>query len=311
MKMEKFTILVTGGLGTIGKPLVEELRRRGHTVWVCEPYHTNQPNFIRCDVSYFRQLERLFESHRFDYVYHMAAEFGRKSGEEFYETIWKTNAIGTRNLLQMQEKYKFRLIYPGSSEVYGKLYSGVMTEDIPEKVAVRLGNDYAISKWVNEMQIMNSIENTGTETVRVRFSNIYGPGEYYTNYRSVICLFIYRALHNMPYTVYTGDKRAFLYIDDAIHTFANICERFESGQIYNISNRDMVNMKQVSDIILKAFGQDDRLVEYKEVDKTATLVKDLDNSKAIRDLDHKKTISLEEGLTRTIEWQKKVYGFSK
>ncbi|MFH1547349.1 MAG: NAD-dependent epimerase/dehydratase family protein, partial [bacterium] len=167
METKKLNILVTGGLGTIGRPLVEELRKRDHNVWVCEPYHANQSNFIRCDVSYFRQVERLFESHKFDYVYHLAAEFGRKSGEEFYESIWKVNAIGTRNILAMQERFRFRLVYPSSSEVYGTINKGVMKEeDVPEGKGVRLGNDYAISKWVNEMQILNSMEKFGTETVR-------------------------------------------------------------------------------------------------------------------------------------------------
>ena len=301
-------ILVTGALGTIGMPLWAELRRRGYQVFGCDLRHYHDPAYFRCDVSEYRQVERIFNEHKFDYVYHMAAEFGRKSGEEFYESLWKTNAGGMKNILRAQEKYKFRLIYPSSSEVYGTTYSGVMTEDVPERVAVRLGNDYAMSKWVNEMQIMNSMEKFSTETVRVRFSNVYGPGEYYSDYRSVICIFIYRALHNLPYTAYTNDKRAFLYIDDAVRTFANICERFKSGEIYNISNRDLCDMKQVSDTILKILGKDDRLVEYKKIDATATLVKDLDNAKAVRDLDHKKTVSLEEGLARTIEWQKKVYG---
>lgn len=159
METKKFNILVTGGLGVIGRPLVKELRRRGHTVWVCDLYHTNFPNFVRCDVSSFREVERFFASHNFDYVYHLAAEFGRKNGEEFYEKLWETNAIGMRNILQMQEKYRFRLVYPSSSEAYGKAYSGLMKEeDIPGKVGVLLGNDYAISKWVNEMQIINSSE---------------------------------------------------------------------------------------------------------------------------------------------------------
>lgn len=310
METKKFNILVTGGLGTIGRPLVEELRKRGHNVWVCEPYHANFPNFIRCDVSYYQQVERLFESHKFDYVYHLAAEFGRKNGEEFYESLWKTNAIGMRHILRMQEKFRFRLIYPSSSEVYGTLNSEgriMREEDVPEGKGVRLGNDYAISKWVNEMQILNSMEKFGTESVRWRFSNVYGPGEYYTEYRSFICNFIYRILHNMPCVVYTGDKRAFLYIDDAINTVSNICEKFKPGEIYNIANRDLYDMKQVSDTMLKLLGKGKDLVEYKEQDATATLVKDLDNSKAIRDLGYKQTVSLKEGLRRTIEWQKKVY----
>lgn len=308
---KKLSILITGGLGVIGQSLAKELCQRGHKVWVCEPHHANYPNFIRCDVSYFQQVERMFESHKFDYVYHLAAEFGRKNGEEFYEQLWKTNAIGMRNILQMQEKFKFRMIFPSSSEVYGKSYSGLMTEDSLEKVAVRLGNDYAICKWANEQQILNSAERTGTETVRWRFSNVYGPGEYYTEYRSVVCLFIYKALNNMPYTVYVKDKRAFLYIDDAMNTVANICERFKPGEVYNINNRDVYSMRQVSDAILKILCKDDKLVTYKSEDSTATLIKDLDNAKAVRELGHVQTVSLEEGLTRTIKWFKKIYGFTK
>lgn len=300
-------ILVTGGLGAIGRPLVDELKKRGNEVWVAEARHANFPNFIRCDVGEYRQVEHVFSAHAFDYVFHLAAEFGRKNGEEFYELLWKTNAVGMRNMLEMQERYRFRMIFPSSSEVYGKTYSGLMTEDVPEKVAVRLGNDYAICKWVNEMQILNSQDRAGTETVRWRFSNVYGPGEYYTDYRSVVCLFIYRALHNMPYTVYTGGKRAFLYIDDAVRTVANIVERFKPGEVYNIANRELYDMREISDLILKILGKDDSQITYKEEDLTATVVKDVDNTKAVRELDHKQTISLEEGLRRTIEWQKKVY----
>ena len=46
-------------------------------------------------------------------------------------------------------------------------------------------NDYAMSKWVNEMQVRNSAIQYGTESVVVRLFNTYGPGEYYSPYRSV------------------------------------------------------------------------------------------------------------------------------
>ncbi|MEK7600448.1 MAG: NAD(P)-dependent oxidoreductase [Patescibacteria group bacterium] len=302
------SILVTGGDGVIGTALVAELRRRGHKVWVAEPYHTNHPMHLRCDVGDFQQVEDIFKKHAFDYVYHLAAEFGRKNGEEFYSALWRTNASGTKHILRMQEKYRFRLIFPSSSEVYGTNLTGVLTEEAPQQVAVRLGNDYAISKWVNEMQIMNSMDQYGTETVRFRFSNVYGPGEYYSDYRSAICLFVYRALHNMPYTVYTNSGRAFIYIRDAIECVANICENFVSGEVYNIANRDLVGMKEVSDKILQLVGVDDRLVSYVENDATATTSKCLDCTKATRDLGLRQTVTLDAGLALTVEWFKKTYG---
>jgi len=89
-------ILVTGGLGTIGHVLIRELERRGHDVWNCDLPHSHLDKYIRCDVGKFRQLSRIFDKHKFDYVYHLAAEFGRWNGEDYYDTLWQTNAIGTK-----------------------------------------------------------------------------------------------------------------------------------------------------------------------------------------------------------------------
>ena len=51
-------ILVTGGLGFIGSNLVPELRNRGHEVWVCDLGHSEGPNYVRCDVTKYRQLRK-------------------------------------------------------------------------------------------------------------------------------------------------------------------------------------------------------------------------------------------------------------
>ena len=69
-------ILVTGSRGTLGRPLVKELEKRGHEVWGCDLQHQADEAYTRADVAEYRQLERVFEQ-PFDYVYHLAAEFGR------------------------------------------------------------------------------------------------------------------------------------------------------------------------------------------------------------------------------------------
>jgi dTDP-glucose 4,6-dehydratase len=299
-------ILVTGGLGAVGKPLAEELKKRGNNVWVADRVHNHAENYMRCDVGEFHQVERLLDKGKFDYVYHLAAEFGRRNGEDFYENCWKTNAVGTKNMIRMQERLKFRMIFFSSSEVYGD-YRDVMFEDVMDKFAVKQMNDYAMSKWVNEMQVLNSAAQFGTETVRVRLFNTYGPGEYFSEYRSAICVFIYKALHNQPYTVYTKHLRTSSYIDDSVRTLANIVKNFKHGEVYNVAGHELHNMKQASDIILKYLGKSDELVKYKDTQPDTTLVKKVDVSKAVRDLQHKSTVSLEEGIPRTIEWQKEVY----
>lgn len=93
--VEKARVLVTGRLGFIGSHLAAELESRGHEVWVCDLMHSCRPNYVRCDVSKYRQVERLFEEHDFDFVYHAAAEYGRWNGEDYYENLWLTNAVGS------------------------------------------------------------------------------------------------------------------------------------------------------------------------------------------------------------------------
>ena len=299
-------ILVTGGLGVVGTPLVEELRRRGNEVWVCDLSHNHHANYIRCDISEYRQLENIFDKHQFDYVYNLAAEFGRWNGEDFYEKVWKSNAVGCKNVIRFQEKYKFKLIHFSSSEVYGD-YDDVMYEKVMDEKPIKQMNDYAISKWVNEMQIKNSELMFGTETVRVRLFNTYGPGEYFSSYRSVICMFCCKALHDMPYTVYTGHHRTNTYIDDCVNALANICINFKAGEVYNIASSEYYDIKTISDYVLKAAGKTDKLVEYKEFETQTTLDKKVDNAKSVADLGMKTTVGLEEGIARNIAWMKEIY----
>ena len=299
-------ILVTGGLGAIGAPLTEELESRGHDVWVADLPWSERERYYRCDISEYRQIASVFESHDFDYVYHLAAEFGRKNGEDFYETMWESNAVGTKNMLRLQQEHGFRMIFSSSSEVYGD-YGGEMSEEVPRQTPLRQLNDYAISKWVSEQQILNAAERHGTETVRVRFFNTYGPGEKYSEYRSVVAKFCYRALHDQPYHVYDNHHRSFTYIDDTIHTLANIVDTFNPGEVYNIAGENYRNIKDLSDIVLDHLGKDDDLVEYRGVEEHNTLNKKASVEKAKRDLDHEHRISLEEGIPRTIEWMKTVY----
>lgn len=301
-------ILVTGGRGFIGTNLTNELRSRGHNVWTCDIVHAEDKNHIRADVSSYRQLERIFEKHQFDYVYHLAAEYGRWNGEDHYEDLWATNVIGTKNILRLQEKYKFRQIFFSSCEVYGD-YDGIMTEDVMVKIPIRQMNDYAISKWAGELQVLNSAEMFRTETVRVRPLNCYGPHEYYSSYRGVIPIFVYSSLMNMPYTVYMGHHRIFDFIEDTCRTFANIVDNFIPGEVYNVGGKEewKTDIKHISDLILQYSGKDDELITYMKAESFTTITKQVDFSKARRDLKHDPKIPIEEGIPRYIEWMKNIY----
>lgn len=312
-------ILVTGGAGTVGAGLVSELLRRGHTVASCDRSHrhdevgfslrTDIPDasYARCDVGEFRQVERVFERFGpFDYVFHCAAEFGRWNGEDFYDSLWRTNAVGTKNIIRLQERLRFRLIHFSSSEVYGD-WGGVMSEAVMDQHEVKQLNDYAMSKWVNEMQIRNSIAQFGTESVVVRLFNTYGPGEHYSPYRSVNCRFLYCALKGLPWVVFRGHSRTSTYLLDTVRTLANIVNNFKPGETYNVGGDQEHSIEELSDTILRVTGADAGLVEYREAEILTTKHKKLDPSKAIRDLGHKNSHSLEDGIRLTAEWMRKVY----
>jgi len=300
-------ILVTGALGAVGTPLSRLLRERGHDVHGCDLRHSDRSDYDRCDVAEQRQLASLFDAHQFDVVYHAAAEFGRNNGERNYEALWRTNAIGTKNILRLQEERRFRLVMFSSSEVYGD-WPELMTEEVLDEHPIKQMNDYAISKWVNELQALNSAARFGTETVRVRLFNTYGPGEYYTPFRSVICIFVYRALHELPYSVYLDHHRTSTYIDDCVRTLANISDHFVPGAVYNIAGSEYHDIKSVSDLILRKVGKDDRLVTYVPFEEHNTRDKRTDASRAREDLGHELTVGLEEGIERTIAWQRATYG---
>jgi dTDP-glucose 4,6-dehydratase len=305
-------ILITGGSGFIGKNLFSRLSSRGHKVFAADLYNTESEDYKRCDVGKYRQLIRLFkESGPFDYVYHLAAEYGRWNGEDYYENLWQTNVIGTKHLIRLQEELRYRMIYFSSAEVYGD-YEGQMTESVMETNQIKdtyQMNDYAISKWAGELMCLNSAKMFGTETVRVRPVNCYGPHEEYTPYRGFIPKFIYHSLHGAPYTVYKGHRRIIDYVEDTCTTFANIIDNFIPGAVYNVGGRPEweMDIKEYSDLVLAATGADESLVTYKEAEPFTTKVKTMDFSIAVRELDHDPKITPEEGIKRTVEWMKSYY----
>jgi len=310
-------ILITGVRGVIGSKLEEILNQRGHNVFGIDLMHTDRvyghglgkkenDNYFRCDIAEFRQIKEVIEYISPDLVYNCAAEFGRWNGEHFYEQVWKTNAIGTKNIIRLQEKFQFKLVHCSSSEVYGD-YQDIMYEDLLNKIPIEQMNDYAISKRVNELQIKNSQIMHNTETVVVRIFNTYGDGEWYHPFRSVNCVFCYNLLHNKPITVFRGHTRSSTYVYDAATTLANITDHFFPGEIFNIATNERHTIEKLADLISKYVKSDKNLIRYSEREIMTTKDKIVDNSKAVEMLNHKSNFTLEEGVKRTVDWMRDYY----
>ena len=307
--------IITGHRGTLGTPLCNALRQNGHAVYGIDKDHDEVGWAKRADVGELRQLDaalRFFEAGADTVVYHLAAEFGRHNGEDFYEALWRTNAVGTKNILTCQRRMGFKLIFASSSEIYGEgpFDRELMDEEMPLRSAPKHHNDYAMSKWINEQQIRNAARSWGSRSMILRFFNAYGPGEYYHPYRSVIALFVYRALHGLPYTVFRGYHRVFQYVGDFIRTLAHACEAFQVGQTINVGGREFRSVVDAHRIISEQLGLDPYRpeVSWEDEDGHNTVDKRPDIRAGEDLLGHDPKTTLEEGIGETIAWMREVYG---
>ena len=307
-------ILVTGSLGNIGTNLVNELSSRGFEVFGIDLVNSERQFYQRCDVKNYRQLEEIFQKSSFDFVYHLAAEYGRWNGEAYYENLWETNAVGTKNILKLQKIFGFKLVFFSSCEVYGD-YDGLMTEDVmisnPISDTYQM-NDYAITKWAGELMCLNETAMHGNEIVRVRPLNCYGPHEHFTPYRGFIPKFIYLALHKKSFDVHKGHKRIIDYVEDSCKTFANIVDNFIPGEVYNVGGRVEweMSIEDYAKIVLNATNRNDLEINFHDSEPFTTVIKTVDFSKAISHLNHDPKIDPERGIKLTADWMRDLYRIS-
>ena len=90
-------------------------------------------------------------------------------------------------------------------------------------------------------------------------------------------------------------------------TLANIVDRFTPGQTYNIGGSSLHSIEELADVVLKVTNANPALVRYHNSEVLTTKHKRVDVSKAVRDLGHRDTFSLEEGMRLTAQWMRTVY----
>lgn len=305
-------ILITGSQGTIGRPLVEELRNRGHEVWGCDLMHAADPQYVRADVADSHQLHRVFSRSKPDAVYHLAAEFGRHNGELYTEQLWRTAMIGTRYVLELCDLFGARLFFASSSEVYGEHADEIeLRENQLELLVPQLPNEYALSKYANEKQIEAFRGYSDIDVTVLRFFNAYGPGEPWHSFRSVVALFCDKALRGQRLPVFKGYHRTFMYVDDFIPTLANVCEAELQWRVYNIGGKDYRSVHELARIVVDEVAKAEAKAVW-EMDQIELIPEDRHNTRSKRpeiwraqqDLGHDPRVMLEEGVPLTLEWMR-------
>jgi len=300
-------VLVTGGAGFVGGRLVRNLVEQGARVTVLDDLFTGQAEIIPTSAQFVRGSvtdEALVRELVADssIVFHLAARniiASTKNPRDDFET----NIGGTLNvLLAARESRPDRVVYAGSTSVYGNPRSIPINEDDP----VTMLSPYAVSKMGGEHYCSAFYENFGVRIAIVRYSNVYGIGQRPDNpYCGVVSKFFASALAGEPLQIH-GDgmqTRDFTYIDDAVDAtlMAGIHPRAE-GEVFNVGTGIETNVNALAEAIGQAL---DRPIEISHIDR-----RDIDNirrrvvniEKIRRMLHWTPQITLDRGLSETARW---------
>ena len=306
-------IFITGIQGVLGSTLAKELRYRGHEVFGCGRRHSADENIIRADVAERRQLSHALTSifmgsgQCTDLLFHFAGEFGRKNGQAYQEDLWRTNCLGTRNVIDECVLRGIPMVFASSSEAYGlsELYNGEapLREDLLHHHPPQFHNEYALTKYTNERQIYTAVRNDGLKATILRFFNVYGPPEQYTPYRSVVCQFAYKMLNDMPLTITKNGRRSHLWIGDWVNTVANVVGvKLPGTPVFNIGGTENASVEHLYLKLLELMPGTKSEVTYQEFEPANSASKTPDNTLAEQFLGHKPQMPLEDGLRKTIQY---------
>ena len=302
------TVLVTGALGVIGQRLTQKLREAGYETVQSDVRILKQDSYRRGDITQYVEMDRIFKEFKVEHVFHLAGEVGRVNGEEFPRRAVDINVSGTINLAQLCMEHGAKLYFASTSEVYSGLPGHEkLTEDLVDVHGYSPTNVYGISKWHAEHYLRHFTEYMNLKSLSFRFFMCYGEGEYPNPYRSAMTNFVYAALTGKQLNVHTGTARSWCYIDDIVAGCIAAMEKapFKGYEAYNIGRDDLRPTEQVAELIVELAGAKKSQLAFSKPDRLVYPVKDASFEKAKEQLGWESTISLEDGIKRTIAWQKK------
>ncbi len=302
-------IVVTGGAGFLGSHLCERLVAEGHDVICLDNFFTSQKtnvlhlldynNFelIRHDVIQPIYLE-------VDEVYNLACPAA--PGHYQYNPVktTKTSVIGAINFLGMAKRCGAKILQASTSEVYGdpevhpqpESYRGAVNTIGPRAC-------YDEGKRVAETLFMDYRRMNGVDVRLVRIFNTYGPRMHPFDGR-VVSNFIRQALAGEKITIF-GDglqTRSFCYRDDLVEGLVRMMNGPKDfpGPI-NLGNPDEYTMLELAEEIIRITGSSSKLT-FEPLPEDDPTRRQPDITLARQVLDWEPTVSLTDGLTKTIEW---------
>ena len=301
--------LITGGAGFIGSNLVNYLIDLSEKIIVVDNLITgnlenleNYSNSTKFEF-YSHDIQNHFEiNENVDYVIHLASCASPYAYSNYPINTLKSGSIGTINALGLAKKHNAKFFLASTSEIYGDPEISPQHEEYWGNVNT-LGprSMYDESKRFAESATQAYITSHGLKANIARIFNTYGPNMVFNDGR-VVTNFIYQAINDKDITIY-GDgtqTRSFSYIDDTINGIVKILN-YKSPDVFNIGNDEEVTIKDLAKKIILLTGSKSK-IKFLDLPQDDPKQRKPDLSKAEKLLDYTPSITLDDGLKKTIEW---------
>lgn len=305
-------ILVTGGAGFIGSTLCKKLLDTNNKV-VCidnlfsgtldnlkDLLENENFTFINHDV-----IEPMTIHHGIiDQIYHLACP----ASPPVYQTdpifTIKTNFLGTLNTLNLALHHNATILLASTSEIYGDPDVNPQTEEYWGNVnPIGIRSCYDEGKRIAETLTMEYHRKHGTNVRIARIFNTYGPRMRIDDGR-VVSNFINQGLQNKDITIY-GDgtqTRSLCYVDDTVDGLIKLMNNTTTSGPINIGNPEKeITINELAKIIADKTVAISNIV-YHDLPKDDPCRRRPDITKANTILNWHPTISLQEGLNRTVDF---------
>jgi UDP-glucose 4-epimerase len=220
----------------------------------------------------------------------------------------QANLDGTLNLLVAARDAKVkRVVFAASSSVYGDTLAQPKREEmLPNPIS-----PYAAAKLASEYYMASFYRCNGLETVCLRYFNVFGPRQDPASpYSGVLAKFITQMLGGEQPTIFGDGKqsRDFTFVENVVEANLLACKkegREIAGKVFNVATGRRTDLYQTFQILKNLIGYSG---EVKYGPERAGDIKHslADISRAEQYLGYKPKVDLEEGLSRTVEWYRKV-----
>ncbi|MFA6307582.1 MAG: dTDP-glucose 4,6-dehydratase [Patescibacteria group bacterium] len=311
-------LLVTGGAGFIGSNFIHYILDKYPDYKIVNldiltyagnlnnlKEIANNPNyvFVKGDICDYDLVDKIVKENKINIIINFAAESHNSWAIVNPSIFFKTNVLGTQNLLEVARKNNgIRFHHISTCEVYGDLALD-SDEKFTENSPFLPRTPYNASKAASDLAVRVYFDTFKLPVTISNCSNNYGPYQYP---EKLISLFTTNLLDDKKVPIYKNsqNRREWLHVLDHCRAIDLIIHKGKIGEIYNIGSGIEQSVEQITDFILKELGKSDSMKEIVQDRPGHDRRYLLDSSKIKKELGWKPEIDFEQGLKETIAWYK-------